>query len=118
MTKLRDYPWWPTRWSCIGNAPNAGQVSAKATFEACRHSTAGLTIAGHYEGTTISAVITHSAAAGGNLKKLRSVLALHLGKPMSFIENLTCIYKLPCITSFGRTRRAPISPISLELRCT
>ncbi len=37
---------------------------------------------------TISAVITHSAAAGANLKKLRSVLALHLGKPMSFIENL------------------------------
>ena len=52
MTKLKDHPWWPTRWSCIGNAPNAGQVSAKATFEACRHSTAGLTIAGDYEGTT------------------------------------------------------------------
>jgi hypothetical protein len=36
----------------------------------------GLTMAGDYEGTTISAVITHSAAAGGNLKKLRSILAL------------------------------------------
>jgi len=88
MTKLKDHPWWPTRWSCIGNAPNAGQVSANATFEAYRYSTAGLTIAGDYEGTTISAVIAHSAAAGGNLKKLRSILALHLGKPMSFIENL------------------------------
>jgi hypothetical protein len=69
MTKLKDYPWWPTRWSCIGNAPNAGHVSAKATFEACRHSTARLKIAGHYEGTTISAVINHSADGWRQPKK-------------------------------------------------
>jgi len=90
MSKLKDYPWWPTGWTSIGSsgAPSAAEVSVKATFTGCRYLSRGITIAGLYNGRAISARIDYSPSVNLDLKKLQVFLLAHKDKPMRDVENL------------------------------
>ena len=87
MTRLRDFPWWPTTWTSEnGGLPNPTEIRKTAVLKKVRRSGDKLVLILEHNGGICSAQIG-SQLSVDFLILLRRILLQHCGKAISAVEN-------------------------------
>ena len=91
MTRLKDFPWWPTVWVNERGASLApAELSTDGTLKNARPTgNSGLSLIVDYRGIIFTAIISRPPTLSqDSLILLRHILLQHWGEAMCVVENI------------------------------
>jgi hypothetical protein len=94
MTRLRDFPWWPTAWTSEnGGSHGPIDIRKKGILKNVRRMGKELTLISECNGVIFTATIGPHLSEDISIL-LRHILLQHWGEPISSVENVEVIFDL------------------------